>query len=289
MQSRKLYAAILGSVVTGLIPVLAGIAVSFGMPVELAQHAQEILLWVIPALFGTHIVMTGAEDAAHKLGSPYPPSVPPEPTQERKGEAQSNVTFDHLGIHCLVPLMLLMAPLMGCTGPQDRMVERHLHTVVSDLRYRQAWETGKIQEEFEAFRVTKHAEITQAHENALRFMESAGSLDASAAKKAADKFGAMHYELDSRVALAVSIALKSAEWYGRAADTIDASVEYYQKKDQAAVEFAKAAIESFTQSYVASRKEASDPQGQQAQGVMDGIQAQLLGMLKARLGPPGTQ
>lgn len=174
----------------------------------------------------------------------------------------------------------------GCTQPQDRLVERANIELAADLRTRGALERTAIERQFETFRQAKHQELDAALDAALKTLEAVGKLDAKAARYAADTFGAKHRELDRLVNLAKAAALEQAKWYDRASDTLTASVEYYQAKDAALAEGAKAALEAFTQSYQAAKRQPADETEAQAQGLMDRLQEQLTALLAARV--PGA-
>jgi hypothetical protein len=159
-------------------------------------------------------------------------------------------------------------------------------TLASDLRVRGAMERGAIARQYETFRAEKHAAIDAAHDDALKVLEGYGKLDAAAARKAADRFGAMHDQLDSLVDSAKGLALDQTRWFDLAAETVLAAKGYYQAKDQAWIEGGKSALESFGASYAATRREPADATEAKAQGLMDQLQAQLRGMLEGHIATP---
>lgn len=179
--------------------------------------------------------------------------------------------------------------IVGCTQQTDSMVARHMGNLESDLRVRGTLEKASIERQFESFRKQKHAEIDAAHDGALAALEGLSKLNRESARKASDRFTAMHHELDTMVNQAKAAALQQATWYDLAADTVRGEQQYQQAKSQALVEGGKAFLEAFGASYVTAHGETSDTNESKAQGLMQQITGQLKDLLSARLATTPTQ
>lgn len=183
-------------------------------------------------------------------------------------------------------LMLLLLLCCACDPMSDRKVERYNIQLASDLKIRGQFERQRVIETFESFRSQKMQEIDNAHNQALLFLEQTNKLDAKSSKKASDTFQVRKDYFNNRITEAKKIALEQCDWYDTAANTILATVEYMQTKDAAIVEGAKAALEAFTQTYVATRHEPTDAAEKSAEGLIDKLNNQLTTLLAGQLGVP---
>jgi len=183
----------------------------------------------------------------------------------------------------LAAAVLLPAPA-GCTQAQDAVVDRHSVELASDLQTRRQLECAGIEREYELYRSAKLRAIDTAYDDALRFLEVAGKLNADSAKKAAERFSALRDVLNRMSDQAKSAALASTDWYDTAAKTVLATMEYRQTKDTAALKGLQAGLEAFGQVYFTTRGEPATEAEARADGLIGQFRNELLTMLQNRLG-----
>lgn len=180
-----------------------------------------------------------------------------------------------------LPLLLCM---WGCSATTDRMVEEHQTRVASELVFRQKLADSAWSVRIEAFRAEKHAALKDARSKTFVEMKTQGKDSPGEYEQVADYFAALHGQLDLMCDKAIVDGLKANQWMAVASDTILAAKRYQQTKDTALIEGGIALLESFSQTYVAQRKQPANAQQQAGQTLLDQMQSQLTGMLKMQLG-----
>lgn len=259
--------------------ILAVLLLWFGVP-NAEEHADKIAtaaMALITLIASAYQITTAWEDVAKKSN---------EPSNGGGAEPTSPPTSGPTPLRCLLPFMLMLplgAAMIGCDPMADRTVERHSYDLAADLKYRGVATRKTIDAEMDAFESKWLTAIDQAETDALRVLEGRELLTAEVAKRSAERFAGLRYELKLRVAAARTLAIQGTEWFDLAAGTVLATTEYYQRKDAALVEAAKAGLESFGATYAATRREPATEGEAKAQGLIEQIQTELTTILKARL------
>lgn len=183
----------------------------------------------------------------------------------------------------LMPLPLLLC-LWGCSAATDRFVEEKQTEVASELAFRKKLADASWVARIDAFRVEKHAALKEARSKTFVEMKTQGKDSPGEYEQVADYFAALHSQLDILCDKAIVDGLKANEWMDAAGRTILAAKRYQQTKDTALIEGGIALLESFSQTYVAQRKQPANAQQQAGQTLLDQMQGQLTSMLKMQLG-----
>jgi len=188
-----------------------------------------------------------------------------------------------------VPITLSIVSLpLACTYDADRRVERVNIELAADLRTRGALERDAALQALERWRGEKHTQIDAAHIDALRALELVDKLTADSSRKAADRFTALHRELDRMAEAARDVTIQQHLWFDHAAAVVLRTVEYHQLKDRALLEGGQAALEAFANTYTARRKAPPGDQSTQAAGesqdLLDKLHSELSSFLSTQLG-----